>query len=38
MDDSNFNAGVASCDAAVRRLREEYYNVIFAIIENKDNG
>jgi hypothetical protein len=37
MDDPNFNAGVASCDAAVRRLREEHYNAIFAIIENQDN-
>jgi len=26
MDDPNFRAGVASCDAAVRRLREDYYN------------
>ena len=23
-----FNSGVGSCDAAVRRLREEYYNAI----------
>jgi len=37
MDDPNFNAGIASADAAVRRLREEHYNVIFAIVENKDN-
>jgi hypothetical protein len=23
-----FKAGVASCEAAVRRLREEYYNIV----------
>ena len=28
MDDQNFNAGVASADAAVRRLREKYYRAI----------
>lgn len=27
-DDHMFKAGVASCEAAVRRLREEYYNII----------
>lgn len=27
-DDSMFNAGVASSEAAVRRLREEYYEAI----------
>ena len=26
MDDQNFRAGVASCESAVARLREEYYN------------
>ena len=25
MDDQNFRAGVASCESAVARLREEYY-------------
>ena len=28
IDDHMFKAGVASCEAAVRRLREEYYNII----------
>ena len=27
-DDHMFKAGVASCEAAVRRLREEYYNIV----------
>jgi hypothetical protein len=26
MDDQNFRAGVASCESAVARLREDYYN------------
>ncbi len=26
MDDQNFRAGVVSCESAVARLREEYYN------------
>jgi hypothetical protein len=26
MDDQNFRAGVASCESAIARLREEYYN------------
>jgi len=29
-DDNMFKAGVASAEAAVRRLREEYYNAIKA--------
>jgi len=29
-DDNMFKAGVASAEAAVRRLREEYYNAIQA--------
>jgi hypothetical protein len=28
MDDQNFRAGVASCESAVARLREEYYEII----------
>ncbi len=28
MDDQNFRAGVASCESAVARLREEYYESI----------
>lgn len=34
-DDSMFKAGVASAEAAVRRLREEYYESISKSI-NKD--
>jgi hypothetical protein len=29
MDDQNFRAGVASCESAVARLREEYYESIY---------
>lgn len=29
-DDNMFKAGVASAEAAVRRLREEYYNAVEA--------
>lgn len=28
MEDPNFDAGVASAEAAVRRLREDFYNII----------
>ena len=31
MDDQNFRAGVASCESAVARLREEYYESISKI-------
>ena len=31
-----FNAGLASADAAVRRLREEYYVAIRAMYEQED--
>lgn len=33
-DDHMFKAGVASAEAAVRRLREDYYNVISKSLEN----
>jgi hypothetical protein len=31
-----FNAGLASADGAVRRLREEYYNSIIKMYEQED--
>ena len=31
-----FNAGLASADGAVRRLREEYYNAIKKMYEQED--
>lgn len=34
MDDQNFRAGVASAEAAVRRLREDFYNAISVSNEN----
>ena len=34
MDDQNFRAGVASCESAVARLREDYYNAISKSNEN----
>jgi hypothetical protein len=34
MDDQNFRAGVASCESAVARLREDYYNAISKSLEN----
>jgi hypothetical protein len=34
MDDQNFRAGVASCESAVARLREDYYNAISKSFEN----
>jgi hypothetical protein len=33
-DEQMFKAGVASAEAAVRRLREEYYNAISVSQEN----
>ena len=33
-DDHMFKAGVASAEAAVRRLREDYYNAISKSLEN----
>jgi len=33
-DEQMFKAGVASAEAAVRRLREEYYNAISVSNEN----
>ena len=33
-DDHMFKAGVASAEAAVGRLREDYYNVISKSLEN----
>jgi hypothetical protein len=37
MDDQNFRAGVASCESAVARLREDYYNAISKLSENLSN-
>ena len=37
MDDQNFRAGVASCESAVARLREDYYNIISKSLENLSN-
>ena len=36
MDDPNFRAGVASCDAAIRRLREEHYNTIYPSVYEEE--
>ena len=33
--DNMFKAGVASAEAAVRRLREEYYEVISKAVDNE---
>jgi hypothetical protein len=33
-EDHMFKAGVASAEAAVRRLREDYYNAISKSLEN----
>ena len=33
-DDNMFKAGVASAEAAVRRLREEYYEAISKAVDN----
>jgi hypothetical protein len=34
-NDNMFKAGVASAEAAVRRLREEYYESISKVIDNE---
>ncbi len=34
-DDQMFKSGVASAEAAVRRLREEYYNAVFRAANNE---
>jgi len=36
-DDHMFKAGVASAEAAVRRLREEYYNTIKEQIDEQES-
>ena len=36
-DDHMFKAGVASVEAAVRRLREEYYNTIKEQIDEQES-
>ena len=35
-EDPMFRAGVASSEAAVRRLREDYYETIKPLYDNKD--
>ena len=35
-EDPMFRAGVASSEAAVRRLREDYYETIKSLYDNKD--
>ena len=35
-DDQTFKAGVASSEAAVRRLREEYYEAITKTLDNNE--
>jgi len=37
MDDQNFRAGVASCESAVARLREEYYNTIKTQLDEQES-
>jgi len=34
-DDNMFKAGVASAEAAVRRLREEYYESVSKVVNNE---
>jgi hypothetical protein len=34
-DDNMFKAGVASAEAAVRRLREEYYESVSKVVDNE---
>lgn len=34
-DDNMFNAGIGSAEAAVRRLREEYYEAILKSLPNE---
>jgi hypothetical protein len=36
-NDNMFKAGVASAEAAVRRLREEYYESISKVIDNEQS-
>jgi len=36
-DDHMFKAGVASAEAAVRRLREEYYNTIKEQLDEQES-
>ena len=37
-DDAMFKAGVASSEAAVRRLREDYYNTIKQMYDKEDTN
>jgi hypothetical protein len=37
-DDPMFKAGVASSEAAVRRLREDYYNTIKQMYDKEDTN
>jgi len=37
-DDHMFKAGVASSEAAVRRLREDYYNTIKKMYDKEDTN
>jgi uncharacterized protein YmfQ (DUF2313 family) len=37
MDDQNFRAGVASCESAVARLREDYYNTIKTQLDEQES-
>jgi hypothetical protein len=37
MDDQNFRAGVASCESAIARLREEYYNTIKTQLDEQES-
>jgi hypothetical protein len=37
MDEQNFRSGVASCESAVARLREDYYNAISKSLESLNN-
>lgn len=36
-EEQMFKAGVASSEAAVRRLREKYYNIIIKRLQNEDD-
>ncbi len=37
MDDQNFRSGVASCESAVARLREDYYNTIKTQLDEQES-
>ena len=37
MDDQNFRAGVASCESAIARLREDYYNTIKTQLDEQES-